>query len=130
MRSVCRSIAVAAGLAGLVTGATPEVEHIESMPYPTVASLAMVAGTIVMRVVVGSGGEVMNAKPLSGPKLLAEASEVNARRWRFRIGRPGVAYLVYEFSKSGFCMERCESTFTVISPRHVLIQKGTPPINP
>ena len=52
--------------------------------YPPAASAARVQGEVTVRAVVGRGGEVVDARVVSGPPLLREAALEAVQRWRYR----------------------------------------------
>jgi TonB family protein len=62
--------------------------------YPEAARLAKLHGVIVLDIVVGRDGSVVEMRPLSGPDVLARAAMETVRWWRFepyRVnGEPGV----------------------------------------
>jgi TonB family protein len=62
--------------------------------YPEAARSAKLKGVIVLEIVVGRDGSVVEMRPLSGPDVLARAAMETVRWWRFepyRVnGEPGV----------------------------------------
>ena len=62
--------------------------------YPEAARAARLHGVIVLNIVVGRDGSVVEMRPLSGPDVLARAAMETVRWWRFepyRVnGEPGV----------------------------------------
>jgi protein TonB len=62
--------------------------------YPETARSAKLHGVIVLDIVVGRDGSVVEMRPLSGPDVLARAAMETVRWWRFepyRVnGEPGV----------------------------------------
>jgi protein TonB len=62
--------------------------------YPEAARSAKLHGVIVLDIVVGRDGSVVEMRPLSGPDVLARAAMEAVRWWRFepyRVnGEPGV----------------------------------------
>jgi len=64
-------------------GAALEVLKSPPSEYPNEAVLKQVEGTVIMEIVVDSGGKVSNAKALSGPPELFEAALENIKQWQF-----------------------------------------------
>jgi protein TonB len=62
--------------------------------YPEAARSAKLHGVIVLDIVVGRDGSVVEMRPLSGPDVLARAAMKTVRWWRFKPyrvnGEPGV----------------------------------------
>jgi TonB family protein len=70
------------------------VIHRVDPDYPAAARSSNLQGVIVLDVVIGRDGSVVETRALNGPKILAQAAESTLRWWRFepyRIdGRPAV----------------------------------------
>ncbi len=62
----------------------PEVVEAAAPGYPRLPSGGRESGEVQVEVAIGSSGEVVIAKALSGPERLRAAAEGAARRWRFR----------------------------------------------
>ncbi|MGI4829838.1 MAG: energy transducer TonB [Janthinobacterium lividum] len=62
--------------------------------YPPLASSSHVEGKVVVQAVIGTDGNVIATRILSGPQFLRSAAETAVRRWRYRPylvdGRPAV----------------------------------------
>ena len=71
------------------------VKHRVDPDYPAAARPKNLRGVIVLDVVVGRDGSVVNVRALNGPEILAQAATDALRWWRFepyRVdGRPVVA---------------------------------------
>lgn len=52
--------------------------------YPPMAKLMRLSGTVVLRAVIGTDGEVRQIEVLSGNPILAEAARAAVREWRYR----------------------------------------------
>ena len=52
--------------------------------YPPIAKLMRLSGTVVLRAVIGTDGEVRQIEVLSGNPILAEAARAAVRQWRYR----------------------------------------------
>ena len=51
--------------------------------YPESAKLAGIQGSVVLDILIGKGGEVENAKAISGPKELWSAAADAVKQWRW-----------------------------------------------
>lgn len=78
----------------------PFATRITSMTYPRLAALVRITGTAVLRVRIGSAGEILSAKGLSGHPILIKAAQENVKLWRFSAGRSagGKAESEFDFS--------------------------------
>jgi periplasmic protein TonB len=52
--------------------------------YPPIAKLMRLSGSVLLRAVIGSDGEVHEIEVLSGNPILAEAARAAVRQWRYR----------------------------------------------
>jgi len=52
--------------------------------YPRIATLTRLSGTVLLRAVIGTDGEVHEIEVLSGNPILAEAARTAVRQWRYR----------------------------------------------
>ncbi len=52
--------------------------------YPPIAKTIRLAGTVLLRAVIGTDGEVHEIDVLSGNPILAEAARAAVRQWRYR----------------------------------------------
>jgi periplasmic protein TonB len=52
--------------------------------YPQIAKLMRLSGTVLLRAVIGTDGEVRQIEVLSGNPILAEAARAAVRQWRYR----------------------------------------------
>jgi TonB family protein len=66
-----------------VQGAALKVLRSPPSGYPDEALLKQIEGTVVMEIVVDSGGKVSDAKALSGPPELFKAALDNIKQWQF-----------------------------------------------
>jgi protein TonB len=53
-------------------------------PYPRLAQLARIEGTVVVEITIGADGVPLRAQALEGPYQLRAAAEGYALAWRFR----------------------------------------------
>jgi TonB family protein len=94
--------------------------------YPNDAVLKHIEGTVVMQIVVDSGGKVSDAKALSGPPELLKAALENIKQWQFE--PPAHAPLVTTWQISyGFpkpCPAASSDTGTVITGGRLLDKNG------
>jgi periplasmic protein TonB len=52
--------------------------------YPRIAKLTRLSGTVLLRALIGTDGEVHEIEVLSGNPILAEAARAAVRQWRYR----------------------------------------------
>ncbi len=52
--------------------------------YPPIAKLMRLSGSVVLRAVIGTDGEVHEIEVLSGNAILADAARAAVRQWRYR----------------------------------------------
>lgn len=52
--------------------------------YPSAARAARLSGVVIVRVLINEQGQVLEAKRICGPDLLAPSSVAAARQWRFK----------------------------------------------
>ena len=52
--------------------------------YPAIASMNLVHGDVLVRILIDKDGKVMDAKPIGGPIELYDASLKAVRQWRYR----------------------------------------------
>jgi len=52
--------------------------------YPSIAKFMRLSGTVVLRAVIGTDGEVRQIEVLSGNPILADAARAAVRQWRYR----------------------------------------------
>jgi TonB family protein len=65
------------------------VVHRVDPEYPAEARAASLRGVIVLDIVVGRDGSVLNVRPLNGPEVLARSATDALRWWRFQPYRLG-----------------------------------------
>jgi len=63
--------------------ATPLIKSRITPTWAPIAKAAGVSGTVVTSVLVGKSGEVLRARPVSGPPMLIPASIDAAKKWNF-----------------------------------------------
>lgn len=54
-----------------------------TLPYPPIARMAKIQGTVIVEMVVGTDGAPVSAKAIEGPPQLRQSSETYAMQWRF-----------------------------------------------
>jgi TonB family protein len=52
--------------------------------YPSIAKTIGLSGTVLLRAVIGTDGEVHSLEVLSGNPILAQAAYAAVRQWRYR----------------------------------------------
>ena len=60
------------------------VERLVSAEYPPLAQQAQIQGAVELTCTIGTAGEVLDCKAVSGHPLLQQAAIANAKRWRFQ----------------------------------------------
>ncbi len=63
--------------------AVQHMQHKVGPIYPTMAAMAHVQGTVLLKVDIGTDGRVINVEPLSGPPMLVTAASDAAREWTY-----------------------------------------------
>jgi TonB family protein len=63
--------------------ARQHVQHQVNPIYPTMAALAHVQGTVLLKVEIGTEGRVINVEPLEGPPILLTAASDAVREWTY-----------------------------------------------
>ncbi len=103
---------------------TPKTIH--GIEYPRLALLSRTEGTVEVECVVRSDGTVAQVYILSGTQLLAEPSQENARKWKFR--KEGVTensgdrfVLRYVFRIDGVASARRPTAFSFDFPNVVVV---------
>jgi periplasmic protein TonB len=71
-----RKVSVGVMDASLIRRVTPE--------YPSIAKTIRLSGSVLLRAVIGTDGEVHEAEVLSGNPILAAAALAAVRQWRYR----------------------------------------------
>ena len=84
-----RAMRIQSELATGVAPVSPKVlqgvaTHKEAPEYPSAAKAARLSGTIIVKVLIGEDGTVIEATRLCGPDLLAPGAVNAARKWRFK----------------------------------------------
>ncbi|MES1258528.1 MAG: TonB family protein [Acidobacteriota bacterium] len=83
------------GTEDVVNAQTPQVLEAAAPGYPQLPSGGRESGEVQVEVAIGTSGEVVNAKAVSGPERLRAAAEGAARKWRFKVqDKPTEKWLV------------------------------------
>lgn len=53
-------------------------------PYPQIAKMAHVSGTVVLHAIIAENGTIQELQVLSGPTLLRQAALEAVRQWRYQ----------------------------------------------
>ena len=103
------------------------------LEYPPLATLVRVQGTVKLGLMIDSDGSVSSTKLLSdletsGHKLLSDAAQLNALKWKFAKLDPGDAsgsvdtfIVTYTFRLSGITRGKRNQEFVVEYPSSVLV---------
>lgn len=132
-----RVIAVLVLLTGALDSQTgssgePRILRFVAPPYPPMARVAQIAGTVTVALRVRVDGEVENVKTVSGHRMLAGHVEQALKKWRFYAQQqPTDLTVTVRFCFAGERARR-ESTFapafvSAELPTHVKIAVSPPP---
>lgn len=132
------ALSIAARPAGAVVAGVEDVVYDEEVmvlrsveiAYPRLAAAARIHGVVVVRVTLHDGGEVRSVEPVSGPKVLVEASVTNAPGWAVRPTRSKTAILVYDFQLDPGLCGKDASFYTVRAPNVSVIKACREALNP
>lgn len=107
------------------------VDFLEGMVYPTIATSSRTQGTVELRLEIASDGTVSRIISQSGPRMLAEAAQKNASKWRFKrstiMGGQNTVNLTYIFRLTGDCEQvTCPTTLSFQYPDRVTIETKAP----
>ena len=109
--------------------AAERAERVVNLEYPRLAAQAGLAGEVRLSCVVSGQGEVMGAKAVSGPPLLAAAAIENVRLWRFErnSAKTREVGVVYRFQLNGICAQSvCPTVFIFDAPNIATVETKPP----
>jgi TonB family protein len=77
-------VLLAVGTERLASAQPPQVVEAAAPGYPRLPSGGRESGEVQVEVTIGTSGDVVSAKAVSGPERLRPVAETAARRWRFK----------------------------------------------
>lgn len=107
-----------------------QVTTFRDLAYPSLARVAGLQGTVVVRVSLDDEGKVVEAATISGSPLLAIDSIANVKTWTFRPNATNSAIIIYNFViLPGICSDRAGSLFVLQGRNVATILTCRAPVN-